>query len=82
MTNVYFVVKVMANCWDENPEARPSFNTLRQDLHNFDAIYERKYADYQLPVYRSETTKRTKEDIKGKVARSREAAIAARKTKV
>ena len=41
----------MIKCWAEKPEDRPAFSTLRQDLDDFDAIYESQYAHYELPKY-------------------------------
>ena len=39
----------MVKCWDENPEDRPTFATLQQDLQRFDSIYEGNYSNYKLP---------------------------------
>ena len=47
----------MVKCWDENPENRPTFATLQQDLQCFDSIYEGKYSNYQLPQKFKETKK-------------------------
>jgi len=41
-------------CWAENPEKRPPFDTLRQDLDDFEISMEEKYANYDewVPNYR------------------------------
>ena len=46
--------KVMLNCWLEKPEKRPPFDTLRQDLDDFDISCEDKYSHYDeyVPNYR------------------------------
>ena len=36
----------MMNCWAEKPDKRPPFETLRQDLDDFEIIMEDKYANY------------------------------------
>lgn len=37
---------MMMNCWAEKPDKRPPFETLRQDLDDFEIIMEDKYANY------------------------------------
>ena len=61
----------MIGCWAEKPESRPIFSTLRQDLDDFDAAIEAKYADYDKPKYR-------KDKPKTKKGGQREAAMAGR----
>ena len=36
----------MLSCWAEKPEKRPPFDTLRQDLDDFDVSCEDKYKKY------------------------------------
>ena len=36
----------MLSCWAEQPEKRPPFFTLRQDLDDFDTAVEHKYQRY------------------------------------
>ena len=44
----------MMSCWAEKPEKRPPFDTLRQDLDDFEISMEEKYANYDewVPNYR------------------------------
>ena len=44
----------MLNCWAEKPDKRPPFETLRQDLDDFEISMEDKYANYDewVPNYR------------------------------
>ena len=44
----------MMNCWAEKPDKRPPFETLRQDLDDFEISMEDKYANYDewVPNYR------------------------------
>ena len=51
----------MINCWAENPEKRPPFDTLQQDLDDFEISSEAKYSKYDeyVPNYRSNATKKT-----------------------
>ena len=43
----------MLSCWAEMPERRPPFETLRQDLDDFDVACEAKYKNYDewIPNY-------------------------------
>ena len=44
------------SCWAEKPEKRPPFETLRQDLDDFDVACEAKYDKYDewKPNYRKD----------------------------
>ena len=37
----------MINCWAEQPEKRPPFDTLMQDLDDFEISCEDKYSKYE-----------------------------------
>ena len=75
--NFVFIFKLMMSCWAEKPEKRPPFDTLRQDLDDFEISMEEKYANYDewVPNYR-----RTKQSGGKKTERSgkRENAIQSR----
>ena len=44
----------MVKCWAEKPDKRPPFETLRQELDDFEISMEDKYANYDewVPNYR------------------------------
>ena len=69
----------MLKCWEEKPENRPPFFTLRQDLDDFDTAIEQKYHHYEAPAYKK-TEKRGRK--KGGKEGKREDAMAARKKNV
>ena len=50
----------MINCWAEQPEKRPPFDTLMQDLDDFEISCEDKYSKYDqyVPNYRPSGNKK------------------------
>ena len=53
----------MMNCWAEKPDKRPPFETLRQDLDDFEISMEDKYANYDewVPNYRKTRSNNTRD---------------------
>ena len=39
VSNLFSHVKLMMDCWAEKPDKRPSFETLRQVLDDFDDFF-------------------------------------------
>ena len=67
----------MVKCWAEKPDKRPPFETLRQELDDFEISMEDKYANYDewVPNYRQ-----TKSNKGGK-SNKRDNAIQSRQKK-
>ena len=55
----------MLSCWEENPEKRPPFSTLRQDLDDFDTAIEGKYSHYEQPQYEKVQSRRKPQGKQG-----------------
>ena len=45
MSDLFSHLQLMMNCWAEKPDKRPPFETLRQDLDDFEISNEISMAD-------------------------------------
>ena len=56
------------NCWAQKPDQRPPFDTLQQDLDDFEISCEDKYSQYDqfVPNYRKIREENLKEEKVGK----------------
>ena len=69
-----YVLQVMLSCWAKEPENRPPFSTLRQDLDDFDTSVELKYSKYDdlLPTYERKGKGDREAKMKGRVRRKKD----------